>query len=160
MTNKPNEPFAKPQYQWSWALANMAEGTKTMVTSNNPTTREEHNQNNDLRASPTRSRYELLASQFAGSPAMWSEEEAGGGGQPCARHEPPAPNKLSIIVFSSILLIRFTLQILMGSVWFHSSGRINAHVKLEKFAESGSSLDGTLSVAGRVLRALARTPAH
>ena len=69
-----------------------------------------------LRASPTRSRYELPASQFARSLAMWSEEEAGRGGQPCARHEPPAPSKLSIILFSSILLIRFTLQILMGNV--------------------------------------------
>ena len=44
-----------------------------------------------LRASPARSLYELPASQFAGSPANWSEEEVGGGSSPVPGKSPRHP---------------------------------------------------------------------
>ena len=70
------------------------------------------------------------------------------------------PTQASLLFRTEIFALAWLSRrnVCHGGLCHDSSGRTISHVKLEKCAESESTFDGTRSISGRVLRALARTP--
>ena len=111
-----------------------------------------------IRASSARSMHSLSATPFAGSPANGRRKRREGGPALRPARAPDTQQAFynPLLLYSSYSLYSldphgqaFDSTVTGGSMLTSNS---------KKIAESGSFFDGTLSVAGGVVRALARTP--